>query len=239
MTLLPFLVALAAAIAGGAIQSALGFGAAVTVVPALAVLAPELLPVASLCAMLPLVAAMAWRGRGEADVHGALRLLAGRVPGVGVGAWLVAVLDTRQLTMFVATILLVAVVSMARGWTVTVTPRTQAVAGFTSGVTGTSTGLGGPPLALLYRGEAAALMRGTLAIAFLGGVCLSLGTLTATGQVEAAAVRTGLALGGGTLAGLLLAAPLVHRLSDERLRHGVLAWASIGALVAVVRAVTG
>lgn len=236
---LAYAVCLAAAVAGGAVQAALGFGGAVLLVPALAVVAPELLPAASLVAMLPLMAAMAWRGRQHVDAPGAGRLVAGRLPGVVVGTWIVAVFDTRQITVLVAAILLFAVASMARGWTVPLTPRNQALAGVVSGVTGTSTGLGGPPVALLYRGQAAIGMRATLAVALLSGALLSLASLAGTGAIGRRAVEVGALCGVGTLVGLAVAEPVVRRLPEDGVRLGILVWATVGALVAVLRAVTG
>lgn len=233
------IVLLLAAVAGGAVQSVLGFGAAVVTVPALAVIEPELLPVASLFAMLPLIATMAWRGRRVADLPAAGRMLLGRLPGVAVGSWLVVNLDTQALTLFVAVILLAAVASMSRGWHIPITPRTQAAAGFTSAVTGTSTGLGGPPIALLYQRVAGPSMRATLAILFFGGVLMSLASLALVGEVTWRDARIGVPMGGATLVGLLLAAPLVNRLSDRTLRRGVLGWAGIGAVIALGQALFG
>lgn len=233
-----FAVLLLAAAAGGAVQSVLGFGAAVTTVPALAVVAPDLLPVASLFAMVPLISVMAWRGRAVADWPAGRRMLLARVPGVAVGSVIVLALDTRAITVLVAAILLVAVASMARGWSIPITPRTQLVAGFTSGVTGTSTGLGGPPLALLYRDVAGAGMRATLSVVFLGGVAMSLSSLAAVGEVTGRHARIGLAMGLATVLGLALAHPVVERFEPSTLRRGVLAWAAVGAVVALGRAVT-
>lgn len=236
ITPLEFLVLLAAAVAGGAVQSVLGFGAAVVTVPAMAVIDVTLLPMASQFAMLPLVSTMVWRGRRDIDLHGAGRMLLGRVPGVAVGAWLVVILDRRGLTIFVAAILLFAVASMARGWTIPITPRTEAAAGFTSGVTGTATGLGGPPTALLYRTVSGPRMRATLALLFLGGIAMSLSTLAVLGEVEGRHAAVGLSTGLGTVVGLFLAVPVVRRFTDDQLRRGVLVWAATGAIVAVVRA---
>ncbi len=208
-------------------------------VPALAVVEPELLPVASLFAMLPLIVTMAWRGRTQLDRHAAGRMIAARVPGVAVGSYLVVTLDTRAITIFVAVILLAAVASMAQGWTVPITPRNQMLAGFTSGVTGTSTGLGGPPLALLYRHVAGPAMRATLAVVFLGGVLLSLSSLALLGEVTARHGRIGLPMGLLAVVGLVVARPMADKLPEDALRRGVLVWAAVGATVALGRALVG
>lgn len=226
-----------AGVAGGAAQSVLGFGAAIIVVPALAIAEPELLPVASMFAMYPLIITMAWRGRAAADFPAAGRMFIGRIPGVAVGSWLVVTLDTRAITVFVAAILLFAVVSMARGWSIPITRRTETVAGFVSAVTGTSTGLGGPPVALLYRDVEGARMRATLATLFLTGTTLSLSVLAVLGEVTARHASIGLTIGAGTVVGLVVVRGLVERMAPELLRQGILVWAATGAVVAVARAV--
>jgi uncharacterized membrane protein YfcA len=233
-----FAALLVAAVVGGAVQSVLGFGAAFVTIPAIALVAPELLPGASLFAMLPLVSTMAWRGRAVADRRSAGRMLVGRVPGVVVGSALVVAFSTQALTVFVAVILLTAVLSMSRGWSIEVTPRNQALAGFTSGITGTSTGLGGPPLALLYRSQAGPAMRATLSWLFFAGILLSLTTLTVLGEIASRHAQIGLPMGLAAAVGVLLASPLAGRLEPRHLRQGVLLWASAGAVVAAFRALT-
>lgn len=233
------LLALAAAIAGGAAQSALGFGAAFTTVPALAIVAPELLPGAVLVALLPLSLVMLVQGFSRTDVRAATRLTIGRLPGIAVGAVAVALLPTRGLTVATGLLLLLAVVVSVAGWTVAVTPGSELVAGFLSGVTGTAAALGGPPIALLYHGRDASTLRPTLALVWAVGLVPIIGSLWVAGEFTADQARAGAVLGLAMLAGLVGAAPLVRRWPDEVIRRGVLAWAAVGAVGALARALVG
>jgi uncharacterized protein len=229
-------VVLVAATAGGAAQSALGFGAAFTTVPALAVVAPELLPGAVLVALLPLSVVMLVVGRGHTDVRAAGRLTLGRLPGIAVGTAVVALLPTRGLTVAIGLLLLTAVGASAAGWTVAVTSGSELAAGFVSGVTGTAAALGGPPIALLYRDRGATALRPTLALVWAVGLLPIIGSLWLAGQFTLTQARAGVVLAGAMLAGLLLAAPLVRRWPDDVVRRGVLAWAAVGAVAALGRA---
>ncbi len=229
----------AAAVLGGAAQSVLGFGAAFTLVPALAVFAPDLLPGAAIAAFLPLTALMAYRERHHADRAAATRLAVARVPGTLVGTAAVALLPVRGLAATVAVLLLAAVLSTARGWTVTETARTTAAAGLISGFSGTAVGLGGPPLALLYRERHSSEVRPTLAVVFGVGTVLSIATLSATGGFHLEDLRAGLALGGLNVVGMVLAAPALRRVPEAVIRQGLLVWAFVGALLALVRVVSG
>jgi uncharacterized protein len=228
-----------AAVAGGAAQSALGFGAAFTTVPALAIVAPELLPGAVLVALLPLSLVMLLDGRGRTDVRAAVRLTIGRLPGIAVGTAVVAALPDRGLAITIGLLLLAAVVASATGWTVAVTPRSELVAGFASGLTGTAAALGGPPIALLYRARGASVLRPTLALVWAVGLLPILASLWLAGEFTAAQARAGGVLGVAMLVGLLLAAPLVRRWPDESIRRGVLGWAAVGAVAALGRSLVG
>jgi uncharacterized protein len=228
-----------AAIAGGAAQSALGFGAAFTTVPALAIVAPELLPGSVLVALLPLSLVMLLGGLSRTDVRAATRLTLGRLPGIAVGTVVVATLPDRGLAITIGLLLLAAVVASAAGWTVAVNPRSELVAGFASGLTGTAAALGGPPIALLYKERGASVLRPTLALVWAVGLLPIIGSLWLAGEFTADQARAGVLLGVAMLVGLLLAAPLVRRWPDELIRRGVLGWAAVGAVAALGRALVG
>lgn len=233
------LLVVVAAAAGGAAQSALGFGAAFTTVPAVALAAPELLPGSVLVAALPLAAVMLVRTRRDLDLAAAGRLNLGRLPGMLAGVAVVAVLPVRGLSLLVGLLLLVAVAASVRGWEIEVTPAREVSAGFVSGLTGAATGLGGPPLALLYRTRGGAVLRPTLAAVWVVGLPISIALLALVQRFTTAHLRVGLVLGAAMLAGLVAAAPAVRRLPDAAVRRGVLWWAALGAVLVLVRAALG
>lgn len=224
---------------GGVAQSSLGFGAAFATVPALALAAPELLPGSMLVAIIPLSLAMLARERARVDLGAVARLTLGRLPGIISGALIVAVLPTRGLVLVIALLLLAAVVASGAGWQVAVTGPRELTAGFVSGLTGTAAALGGPPLALLYRGRDGASMRPTLAAVWAVGTIPALGSLTVVGEFTAQQAQAGLLLSITLLLGLVGGAALVRRVPDQRLRRGVLWWAGIGGLLALARALLG
>lgn len=239
LPLLPLLLVLGSAVLGGAVQSVLGFGAAFTLVPALAVVAPDLLPGAAIVAFLPLSALMVLRERGTLDRVAARRLVLSRIPGTVLGTIAVLVLPVRGLAGVVAVLLLLAVVSAAAGWQLTPTRRTEVAAGVTSGFAGTAVGLGGPPLALLYRGRHSSEIRPTLAAVFTIGIMISLLTLGATGAIDLPDVQAGGLLALANVVGLVGAAPLLRHIPEPTIRAGLLVWAGIGAVLALVRVVLG
>ena len=100
-----------------------------------------------------------------------------RVLGTGVGVALVATFTTGQLGVAVALMVLVVVVLTVRTIVVPINRTSLLVTGFVSGVTGTATSIGGPPMALLYQHRDPRQLRCTLAVYFLIGAALSLAGL--------------------------------------------------------------
>lgn len=236
---LTLVIVLAAAVSGGVAQATAGFGAAFVTVPTLALVAPELLPGAMLVAALPLSIVMALQGWGRLDRPAAVRLMVGRLPGIAIGTAIVAAAGTRMVTAIVAVLLLAAVTAAAGGWTVRITPRREIVAGVLSGVTGTAAALGGPPIALLYRGRAPEVMRPTLGLVWAVGIVVALPGLWVTGSFDAAQALVGALLGPLLLLGLLMSRGVIRRLSTERVQAFVLLWAALGGVGALGRVLLG
>jgi uncharacterized protein len=228
-----------AAVLGGALQSTLGFGASFTLVPALAVFAPELLPGAVIVAIVPLSVLMIARDRRGFDGWAVGRVSLGRLPGIAAGGLVVAFLPLRWLTVTIAGVLLLAVASVAGGWKLQVTRPREVVAGAVSGLTGTAAALGGPPLALLYRDSSGGVLRPTLAGVWLVGTGPVLIALALAGSLTIEQATAGVWLGVAMVVGLTAAAPAVARLDDGMLRRLVLGWAAVGAVLALGRAVVG
>jgi uncharacterized protein len=233
------LAVLAAAALGGALQSTLGFGASFTLVPALAVLAPQLLPGAVVVAIVPMSILMVLRDRRGLDPWAVGRVGLGRLPGIVLGGLVVAMLPGRWLTVAIAVILLAAVASVAAGWQLSVTRPKEVAAGIVSGLTGTAAALGGPPLGVLYRNTTGGVLRPTLAGVWLAGTIPVLLALTVAGSFNGHQARVGVVLGVAMVVGLTVAAPGVRRIGDSMLRRLVLGWAGTGAVLALGRAMVG
>jgi uncharacterized membrane protein YfcA len=145
----------------------------------------------------------------------------------------------RLVTAIVAVVLLVAVAAAATGWQVAITPGREVTAGVVSGVTGTAAALGGPPIALLYRGRDPHVLRPTLGLVWAVGIVIALPGLWATGSFDATQAAVGGLLGPLLLLGLLLSRGLVRRLAAERIRVFVLVWAAVGGVAALLRVLLG
>lgn len=221
---------------GATVQGALGFGMNLVSVPVLALALPAALPVTVIVLGIPVSIGMARYERHAVDRTGVGWVLAGRIPGTIIGAWVVATVSTTILQALAGGIVLALVVASMATPPVPVQRRTQIAAGLVSGVTGTSAGIGGPPLALLYQHHPGPTIRSTLAASFLFGTLLSLTTLGAAHQVRADQVLLGLGLAPVVVAGSVAGRRLHGFLDSGWLRPAVLLFAALTALAALVHA---
>lgn len=230
------LAAVATAV-GATIQGSLGFGMNLVSVPVLALVLPRALPVTVIMLGIPVSIGMVRYERHALDWAGVRWIIAGRVPGTIIGALVVATASTSTLQALAGGIVLTLVVASLATPPLKVWRGTQIAAGLVSGVTGTSAGIGGPPLALLYQHHPGATMRSTLAGAFMVGTSLSLFTLGVAGQITIDQVLLGVGLAPVVVVGSI-AGRRFHGLLDRGwMRPVVLAFAGVTAVAALVHAV--
>jgi len=173
------------------------------------------------------------------DWPGVSWALTGRVAGTLGGIWVLAVVSLRALGIVVGGMVLTVVVLSARSAAVPRNRATLLTAGVISGVTGTATSIGGPPVALLYQAESGPRVRATLSVFFTVGNTLALCALAATGHLPGRDVIAGLVFTGCAAAGFAAAAGLRRFLDAGRTRAAVLAAAAGSALVLIGHSILG
>jgi uncharacterized membrane protein YfcA len=144
------------------------------------------------------------------DLRGSGLLMLGRLPGTVLGGALLLLVQTSLLGVLVGVALLVSVAAALRAAAPTLTPRTQLLAGFASGVMGTAAGLGGAPLSLAYRGKPPSVLRPTISVALPAGVGMSMAVVLTLGRWNPGHGLLALSLLPPALAGLA-ASRLVNR----------------------------
>jgi uncharacterized protein len=233
-----FLLAGGVVLLGAVVQSSVGLGLGMVAAPVLVILEPSLMPGALLvtnATMALLTLTADWR---HVDWGGLSWALPARVLGSVAGAWVVIVLDPRLLGGAVGLMVLLAVAASVWGDVrVGLRPATLMTAGTLSGVTGTATTIGGPPMALLYQHEPADRVRGTLGAYFLLGTVLSLLVLAAAGEFGVTHLKTGLLLFPCVAAGYLVGRPVRRRFSTAGLRTALLTVVTASGLLLLTRSV--
>jgi len=230
------LVALAVGV-GALVQGSIGFGSNLVAVPVLALANPEALPATLTLVVVPLVIAMAVREHHAVDRTGVTWITIGRIPGTALGAWVVAVVSGATLSVLLGASVLLAVGLTAFSRPVRVNRVSTTTAGFASGVMGTATAIGGPPMALLYQHHEGAVLRSTLALAFAFGTALSIAGLVAADAVHLWHLALAAALLPALGLGLALSRLVVGRLEGRWLRPAVLSFAAATAVLAIIRGI--
>ncbi|MGO3869080.1 MAG: sulfite exporter TauE/SafE family protein [Alcaligenes sp.] len=228
------LIAFAAVLAGAFIQGASGMGFALIVVPVLALVHPEAIPGALLFLMLPLNAYVAWRERGAIDRTGAGWITVGRFAGTFAGLGILLVLSTYWLNQFVGISTLLAVLASVLAPSFTPGKKAFIATGLVTGITETATGIGGPPLALVYQHAPVATLRSTVALCFLVGEVISLIVLGLSGALAWSHLSYAVLCLPALLLGMGLSSLVHHRLDQRRLRIGVLVFATVSGLAVML-----
>ena len=224
-----------AVLVGALVQGVVGFGLAVVVAPVLAILDPSLVPGTILLVTAALPALALWRERGEVDWRGLRWALLGRLPGTAAGTWLVTRLPPEGLAVAVGVVVLGAVVTSVLRWRPSITPRTLLAAGFVSGVAGTATSVGGPPMALLYQEVPGPRVRATLSAFFLVGILVLLAALLAAGALAMREVGVAALLLPSLTVGFWASGPLRAHVDAGRVRPAVLVLCTVSAVVLLGR----
>lgn len=126
----------------------------------------------------------------------------------------------------------------ACGWCrMPTTTTTLLGAGFVSGITGTVSSIGGPPLALVYQRHATDVLRATLGVYFVLGAAFSIVGLSVTGQLPTGDLLVAVGMAPVVLVGFLLSGPLRRHLDHGSVRIGLLILCASSAAALIVRSV--
>lgn len=224
-----------AVLIGAAVQGAVGLGLGLIGAPIMALLEPTLVPstILLVTSVLPMLTSV--RELEDVDWRGLSWALSGRLPGTLLGAWVVVTQPPRITAILVALVVLGAVALSVTSWDARPTAPALLLAGGVSGVSGTATSIGGPPVAMLYQHASGATLRSTMGLYFLVGNVVSGAFLAVAGEIGSREVLRALALLPFVLLGFMLSGPLRGRVDGGALRAAVLFLSAGGALVLLAR----
>lgn len=231
MTLSLLLAAGLITLAAAFVQGITGLGFALIVAPAIGLIDVRMLPAVPLLLMLPLnlfVVSREWR---SVDVRGASVIMIGRLAGTGGGVWLLSAISATSLSLLVGISTIVAASISLLMPSFEPNRRVLLAAGTITGVTETATGIGGPPMALVYQHKSADVLRSTVAVCFLLGELVSLAVLIALGRIDEQQLKTAALLLPALIVGMLLSSALHQRVRGPMVRVIVLAFAIVSGIV--------
>jgi uncharacterized membrane protein YfcA len=235
MSVIGYSVVALAILLASCLQASIGFGIGMLAAPVIALVDPRLIPgtlimVATLVTLMVVV-----REREDIDLHGTGWALVGRVPGTVAGAVLLAMLPHRALVILLAGVVLVGVVLTSTGWIPAPRRRNVVLAGATSGLFGTATSIGGPPMALVWQRNSGARLRGTMSGFFLVGSVMSIAALAVVGAVDGHTLWGFAVMIPAAVAGYVLSRRVNRFLDPKRLRWLAIGASTLGAVVLIGR----
>ncbi len=235
MSLVGYLIAIGAVAIGACIQGTLGFGLGLIAAPVLALVDKDLIPGPLLLIGVATTTTVFLRERGSVDWRGMKWAIVGRVAGTAVGAWAVVAFSKDALIVALSLSVILGVIMSVAGWNFRPTTTSLIGAGTLSGIMGTLTSIGGPPMALVYQKESAQRLRSTLAGFFLIGATLSLASLFAGGEFGWHELRLGVALIPGLVIGLGSSRRMARFLDNRYTRPAVLGFSALSSLTLLIQ----
>lgn len=218
---------------GSFVQTAIGFGLAVVASPLLFLISPDYVP-SPICLVALFISVLnAMKHRESISIGGLKMALIGRIPGSIVGGLLLMWISTQALALWLGLLVLFAVAVSLLPLRIEPNPTRMGIAGFFSGVFGTSSGIGGPPMALLLQNQEANQLRGNLSAFFVFSSIISLMVQWPTGFLTWHHVLLTLPLIPAAWLGYVLARKTTHSLPKEKIRFAALVLCLVSGATAV------
>lgn len=204
--------------------------------PILALAAPQYLPAALLFLGIFVGLTSAALETKHIARHELLPGMTGRALGAVFGAVIAGwALEAELIRLAVAGVVFLGIALSLIGFRVAIRPASLFTAGTVAGIMGTLTGIGAPPMALLYQHEEtrrAAAMQNTF---FFWGMSVSILALAAAGLVGWRHLWFAAALAPASILGLALAQRLTGHFAKRRVRPIALTLAGAAATVLCLR----
>tara|TARA_R110001583_G_scaffold41161_2_gene131031 strand:+ start:9993 stop:10703 length:711 start_codon:yes stop_codon:yes gene_type:complete len=218
-----------------AVQTAVGFGLALIAVPFLILIDPQMVPAPVVMIALVQLFISAWSHRTDIQWRPIATATLGRIPGTLAAVWLMSVTGIEGIKVFIALAVFAAVVISLLNIQAEPTTKNHLIAGFFSGLGGTATGIGGPPMALLYQHQQANFVRANLSAFFVIGSVISLAGMAVGGFVSLQSWIYFLYFLPATLIGVWLGMKTKDYLKPSFMRPAILLLCSASAMALLIQ----
>ncbi len=219
---------------GSFVQTAIGFGLAIVTAPLLYMLSPEFVPAPIVMVAFCNSLLNAYQHKKDIALGGLKMAIYGRIPGSIAGGILLLYVSSSVLSLALGIFVLLAVAISLLPVRFEPTPRRMAIAGLFSGFMGTSSGIGGPPMALLLQHQEANSLRANLAAFFVFSSLLSLIVLACVGHLTWHHILMTLPLLPMAWLGYISALRVIQYVSKKSIRYFALILCLVSGLTAIV-----
>jgi uncharacterized membrane protein YfcA len=215
------------------VQTAMGFGFALIVSPILLLIDPAMVPAPILISIVLQACGSSWVHREDIKWAKVNRAVIGSVPGTAAALVLILNFGQDGLSIFIATVVLLTVVMSLFKLKPKPSKKNHLVAGMFAGVSGTTSGISGPALALLYQHQKGEVVRANLSVFLMFGSIISLLGMSAVGLVNTTSwLYAGLFL-PATVMGFWLGLRAKRFLKPDFMRPAILTLCSTSAMAVI------
>ncbi|BDX08607.1 sulfite exporter TauE/SafE family protein [Planctobacterium marinum] len=222
---------------GCTIQAAVGFGMAIVAAPVMVILKPEWVPYILAVSAFVVSLSGAWQQRAAIQWRAMTPAFITRLPGTIVGTWLLLIMSVSVLQITVAAMVLLTVVVSLWLKPFPANATNLGIAGFVSGITGTTTSIGGPPMALVMQHGSAVTARANLSVYFVYSCIISLIGYQLAGLLNSSTLLVSLTMVPIALLGFG-AGKQLQRHVDNRFRPILLTVCSLSAGFALINTIS-
>jgi uncharacterized membrane protein YfcA len=235
LNFLNIFMAFGISLSGSLLQGSVGFGLGLIGVPLLVLIDPKFVPGPLLLGAFILTLLMFRREHRAIDFKGVKWAIPGRILGAVFGALLLSLVATDHLSLVFGVMVLLAVGITVSGWDLPPTSRNVLLAGTFSGFMGTTSAIGGAPMALVYQKQKGPRIRGTLSFIFSVGTVISLVSLVSIGRFGWREIQSALVLFPGILVGFFLSRYTARILDKGFIRVAILITSALSGLLVILK----
>jgi uncharacterized membrane protein YfcA len=229
------LIAFGIALSGAVLQGSVGFGLGLIGVPLLVLIDPVFVPGPLLLGAFVLNLLISYREQTEIDFTGVKWAIPGRILGAILGALVLSLVPMDHLSLLFGAMVLLAVGITFAGMEFPPTSQNVFMAGAFSGFMGTSSAIGGAPMALVYQKQTGSRIRGTLSAIFAVGTVISMASLVIIGRFGFREVQAALVLFPGIVVGFFLSRQTARILDRGFIRVAVLITSAVSGLFVILK----
>jgi len=220
---------------GALLQGSIGFGLGLISVPLLVLIDPVYVPGPVLFAAFFLNLLIFIRERHAIHIKGLHWAVFGRIVGAIFGAMILFAIPQNSISLMFGLMVLLAIGISLVGFHPKMTSKNIFGAGVASGIMGTTSSIGGPPMALIYQKHEGPTIRGTLSGIFIFGTIISIIALTVIGRFGLREIKATAVLLPGVFLGFLLSNRSTKILDRGFIRPAVLITSAISGIVVILR----
>jgi uncharacterized membrane protein YfcA len=220
---------------GSVVQGSLGIGLGFIAVPLLALLNQDFVPGPLLLAALLLTILVSYREYDSIVFKEINWAVLGRIMGTALGATTLTLVPENKLAVLFGIMVLSAVGMSFLGFRLKLSPGNLILTGILSGIMGTTSAIGGVPIALIYQDLRGPKFRGTLSAIFVMGTLISIISLILIGKFGRQELILSLELMPGILIGYFVS-NLTARIFDRGyIRLAILGFAGLSGIIILIR----